>query len=478
MEQSPNLAHLEDSVKLGDPKVTEGLGSRYKSEFPVHEVSSHEEHDYRSHGAASVSLADGTGTVERESAARSTYKDHGPVEQAQQSHTTAELLKSHVFVEDARAQTPQSTNKSQFVAHPTVDVQPIPPPKTKLDLSQPLVDLKDTFKTSYQDTHRGEVPADDSAPVVPRNTFQSTFTLDEGLPSEPLVSTSKKSFTTPVVTEADTQPALDPGRNTRTSISLGNAPADHATTASTHYARPPQEAIVNSSPTKPTRNLAHDSNVNMRDNETKKTPTPTSREAYSSRPGTASPSSPKMSRARPTDNSILGTTKEPATYNTTSSATFQRPQTSPNASSPSRGTRDMQKSSFQLSSPDASPKITSTARSTYTAPPDSPSSTTSPSSPSYARKGRSHFSLGTDTTTYQSTSRSMYSSPPATPSSPSSPARRMRADQISNVVLGDASTFSMGSPSHTSSSRAVYTPHSPTPPSRPSDPQKSHFTLG
>jgi hypothetical protein len=57
-------------------------------------------------------------------------------------------------MDDARAATPQSSSKSQFVAHPTVDVQSMPPPKTKLDLSQPMVDLKDTFKTSYQVLNR------------------------------------------------------------------------------------------------------------------------------------------------------------------------------------------------------------------------------------------------------------------------------------------------------------------------------------
>jgi hypothetical protein len=475
---APHHDHLESSVKLAGANAPEPMVSRHQEEFAHHSAPAAEEQDYRKHGSASVSLADGTQEL-RMSASRMAYANHGVVETASQSHTTNELLKSHVFVDD-KVPLPKSTQQSNYPPPPpTAAASPVVRPRSKLDLGQPHVDLKDTFKSSYQNTHRGEIPKEDSvSPSTPRNTFQSSFQLSGGLPSEPMMSTNKQSFTAPVVSEADQVSAGDITRQSRTSISLADAlpPAALSTTASTHFSRPPQEALLNS-PSKPTRSMAWDSSVSLGDKETKKMPTPTSRESYPPRPIT--PTSPSRApRTRTTgSNSILG--KEAVDYRSTNNSSFQRPQTPPEVSNPSRKTGDLQRSSFSLSSNEPHTKMTSTSRSMFSAPPpessaSSPSLTSSPST----RKSRSHFTLGNDAPTYQTTNRSQYTgtASSSSPSSSPNPARHSRSDQISNVTFGDTDKFSMSS--HTSSSRSVYQAHSPAAPTRPSNPMKSNFTLG
>jgi hypothetical protein len=174
--------------------------------------------------------------------------------------------------------TPTSTSKGNYAAHPVTKIEPATPPKSNISLSQPNVNVNESFQSSSRTTYRGEshAPGDEVTPVA-RTAFQSNISLDEGRKQAPLVSTAKLAYATPTSNDSN-EYRIEPGRNVRSSISLGNDTTPRASTSTSSYARPPQEAIVNGSPLRPTKS-AWDSSVSLYDNsERPKTPVVTSRE--------------------------------------------------------------------------------------------------------------------------------------------------------------------------------------------------------
>jgi hypothetical protein len=209
-----------------------------------------------------------------------------PGDEAVSSHHNA--FSSNFSLEEGY-KTPQTTQKGNYVVHPIPKTEHHTPPKPQVNLTQPNVTPRDTFQSSYKSMHRGESPApnDQEPRTPPRSAFKSSITLDGGHVQEPLETTSKHSYAAPTISNSakQDQARVDAGRKSRSSnIMMGDDASPHMSTSSSAYARPPQDAIINGSPSKPTKN-AWESSLSLGDKEKDKyLPVPTSREVHFSPP--------------------------------------------------------------------------------------------------------------------------------------------------------------------------------------------------
>lgn len=133
-------------------------------------------------------------------------------------------FQSRVMFEDGeKNRTPlTSTQKENYITHPVQDSTPAVPPKSLLSLSMPNVDPKDTYHSSYETSHTGELPSEDDLAVsAPPTTFQSRVVLADGSVVTPLQSTQKGIYVAhptqdfephlPPKSQMDfTQPNVDP----------------------------------------------------------------------------------------------------------------------------------------------------------------------------------------------------------------------------------------------------------------------------
>lgn len=89
----------------------------------------------------------------------------------------------------------QSTQQGNYVVHPAQDVVHYMPPRPQIDITQPNVNPKENYQSSYKQSHRGDTPSvEDEVTHVPRTTFQSSVVF-EGGDNSPAQSTQQGSFT-------------------------------------------------------------------------------------------------------------------------------------------------------------------------------------------------------------------------------------------------------------------------------------------
>lgn len=107
---------------------------------------------------------------------------------------------------DANTAPRQSTQQRNYVAHPTLDVVHYTPPRTQIDISQPNVNSRESYQSSYKQSHRGDTPSvEDEVTHIPRTAFQSSLVFNNG-DATPAQSTQKGSYVTHTNTRTEPQP--------------------------------------------------------------------------------------------------------------------------------------------------------------------------------------------------------------------------------------------------------------------------------
>ena len=152
-------------------------------------------------------------------------------------------LKSSVVLEDGyHTKTPtKSTQRENYVAHPTSDIELYVPPKSQISFAQPNVDPKDTYQSSYKHSHKGEAPpAEDEVVAALRTTFKSSVAFEDGVrPKTPQKSTQRENYVAHATPEREhhvppqsqitlSQPSVDPTESYQSSynrVYTGEAPS-------------------------------------------------------------------------------------------------------------------------------------------------------------------------------------------------------------------------------------------------------------
>lgn len=242
---APQTAFKSNVVLDDGDKNRTAQQSTQRGEFPVHALP-----NVQPHHAPQPQVDLSMPNVDPKDTFQSSYKNlhKGEVsnDTRAKSPNPPSAFKSTVVFDDGEKNrsSQQSTQRDEYVAHTIPDSRPISSPKPQVNLSQPDVDQKELYKSSYQTMHRGESPVlPRNAPSpVPRSAFQSSFLLDGGATEqEPMMSTSRRSYAAGGDENTARRGSADAGQ-----INANRSPKIIAAGRASNYLRDSQESLTRS----------------------------------------------------------------------------------------------------------------------------------------------------------------------------------------------------------------------------------------